>query len=80
LQHRRAEAAGTDDQHARRLQLLLPRPADFRQQDMALAYAGDFFGLKVPWLDATISKGESGISPENLAVGNGEELRPVAKR
>ncbi len=35
LQHRRAEPAGADDQHARALQLLLARPADLGQHDVA---------------------------------------------
>lgn len=42
MQHRSAETAGPDNQHARPLQPLLAHAADFRQQDMALV-ALDFF-------------------------------------
>ena len=45
LQHRRAEPAGADDQHARALQLLLARAADLRQHDVA-RIALEFFAAK----------------------------------
>ena len=35
LQHRRAEPAGADDEHAGALQLLLAGPADLAKDDMA---------------------------------------------
>ncbi len=43
LQHRRAKTACADDQYAGGLQLLLARPADFRQHDVARV-AFEFFG------------------------------------
>ena len=46
LDERRAEPAGADDQHPRRLQLLLPRPADIGEHDMA-GVTGDFFRRQV---------------------------------
>ena len=44
-QHRRAQAAGADHQHARGLELGLARPADFAQHDVA-GIAFEFFGIE----------------------------------
>ena len=50
-QHRRAEAAGADDQHARPAQSGLARAADLAQHDMAcvtLEFVGTQLGVSMP--------------------------------
>ena len=62
LQNRRAEAAGADDKNARGLQLLLTRPADLRQDDVARV-ALDFF-----WIEGLLCVMMAECHPETVPL------------